>query len=149
MPTLAASLGELERVQSELAEENVLTNVRSVFQVAPAESKMAQVCIAFVYAYTAGNSDNGWTVRQAGLLPVVAYHHLRGRDKKTRESKEALVSLGAAVEPLPCEQRRAPKDAFDAARRIRTICFGATHPLTEATARAAAAGPRPRPASPR
>ena len=29
--------------------------------------------------------------------------------------------------------------AFDAARRIRTICFGATHPLTEATARASAA----------
>jgi len=84
--------------QSELAEENVLTNVRSVFQSAPAESKMAQVCIAFVYAYTAGNSDNGWTVREAGLLPVVAYHHLRGRDKKTRESKEALVSLGAAVD---------------------------------------------------
>ena len=28
--------------------------------------------------------------------------------------------------------------ALDAARRIRTICFGATHPLTEATARAAA-----------
>jgi hypothetical protein len=48
--------------QAELAEENVVTNVRSVFQAAPAESKMAQVCVAFVYAYTAGNSDNGWTV---------------------------------------------------------------------------------------
>ena len=59
--------------QSELAEENVLTNVRSVFQSAPAESKMAQVCIAFVYAYTAGNSDNGWNAWEAGLLPVVAY----------------------------------------------------------------------------
>ena len=70
-------------------------------------SKMAQVCIAFVYAYTAGNSDNGWTVREAGLLPVVAYHHLRGRDKKTRESKEALVSLGAAVEAF--QSLRAPE----------------------------------------
>ncbi len=70
----------------------------SAIQSAPAESKMAQVCIAFIYAYTAGNSDNGWTVREAGLLPVVAYHHLRGREKKTRESKEALVSLGAAVD---------------------------------------------------
>ena len=84
--------------QAELAEENVVTNVRSVFQAAPAESKMAQVCVAFVYAYTAGNSDNGWTVREAGLIPVLAYHHLYGRERKTREGKEALVSLGAAVD---------------------------------------------------
>ena len=34
-----------------------------------------------------------------------------------RHSPALGASLGAAVEPLPCEQRRALKDAFDAARR--------------------------------
>ena len=29
---------------------------------------------------------------------MLAYHHLYGRERKTREGKEALVSLGAAVD---------------------------------------------------
>ena len=52
-----------------------------------------------MHAFCKNNPENGFAAREAGLLPVVAFHHLRGRgDKKNRQAKEALVTLGVAVD---------------------------------------------------
>ena len=85
--------------QAELAEEGVLGPIKRAFETAPPSTQLSQVCAAFVHAFCKDNPDNGFAVREAGLLPVVAFHHLRGRgDKKNRQAKEALVTLGVAVD---------------------------------------------------
>ena len=85
--------------QAELAEEGVLGPIKRAFETAAPSTQLSQVCAAFVHAFCKDNPDNGFAVREAGLLPVVAFHHLRGRgDKKNRQAKEALVTLGVAVD---------------------------------------------------
>ena len=85
--------------QAELAEEGVLHPIKRAFETAPPTTQLSQVCAAFVHAFCKNNPENGFAAREAGLLPVVAFHHLRGRgDKKNRQAKEALVTLGVAVD---------------------------------------------------
>jgi hypothetical protein len=89
--------------QAELSEEGCLAPVARAFQVAPPTSSMSQVCAAFVNAFVTNNPENQFLAREAGVLPMLAYHHLKSRaggkhGKHRRESKEALVVLGAAVD---------------------------------------------------
>ena len=73
--------------------------IKRAFETAPPTTQLSQVCAAFVHAFCKNNPENGFAAREAGLLPVVAFHHLRGRgDKKNRQAKEALVTLGVAVD---------------------------------------------------
>jgi hypothetical protein len=41
--------------------------------------------------------QNGEMVKDAEMLPLIAYHHLNGRALGTRESKAALIALGSVV----------------------------------------------------
>ena len=102
--------------QAELASERVMEPVKRAFEYATPRSKFAQVCVAFTHAFVKNNPDNGFEATESGVLPVLAYHHLRSRDRpdKThkRAAKEALVTLGAAV------------DADESAREVISSLFG-------------------------
>jgi len=102
--------------QAELASERVMEPVKRAFDYATPRSKFAQVCVAFTHAFVKNNPDNGFEATDSGVLPVLAYHHLRSRDRpdKThkRAAKEALVTLGAAV------------DADESAREVISSLFG-------------------------
>ena len=106
--------------QAELASERVMEPVKRAFDFATPRSKFAQVCVAFTHAFVKNNPDNGFIATESGVLPVLAFHHLRSRDRnderKTqthkRAAKEALVTLGAAV------------DADESAREVVSSLFG-------------------------
>ena len=88
--------------QAELASEKVMDPVRRAFARAAPASKFAQVCVAFTHAFVKNNPDNAFIAAESGVLPVLAYHHLHGRDKQSKKEKlaarEALVTLGTAVD---------------------------------------------------
>ena len=88
--------------QAELKAERAMDPVRRAFEQAKPGSKFAQVCVAFSHAFVKNNPDNAFEATESGVLPVLAYHHLRGREGARKEdrraSKEALVTLGAAAE---------------------------------------------------
>ena len=88
--------------QAELKAERAMDPVRRAFERASPGSKFAQVCVAFSHAFVKNNPDNAFEATESGVLPVLAYHHLRGREGARKEdrraSKEALVTLGAAAE---------------------------------------------------
>ena len=88
--------------QAELKAERAMDPVRRAFERARPGSKLAQVCVAFSHAFVKNNPDNAFEATESGVLPVLAYHHLRGREGARKEdrraSKEALVTLGAAAE---------------------------------------------------
>ena len=88
--------------QAELKAERAMDPVRRAFERALPGSKLAQVCVAFSHAFVKNNPDNAFEATESGVLPVLAYHHLRGREGARKEdrraSKEALVTLGAAAE---------------------------------------------------
>ena len=88
--------------QAELKAERAMDPVRRAFERASPGSKLAQVCVAFSHAFVKNNPDNAFEATESGVLPVLAYHHLRGREGARKEdrraSKEALVTLGAAAE---------------------------------------------------
>ena len=64
--------------QAELR-EGCLAPVARAFQVAPPTSSMSQVCAAFVRAFVTNNPENQFLAREAGVLPMLAYHHLKSR----------------------------------------------------------------------
>ena len=88
--------------QAELKAERAMDPVRRAFEQARPGSKLAQVCVAFSHAFVKNNPDNAFEATESGVLPVLAYHHLRDREGARKEdrraSKEALVTLGAAAE---------------------------------------------------
>ena len=100
--------------QAELASEGVMEPVRRALARAAPSSKLAQVCVAFTHAFVKNNPDNGFIAAESGVLPVLAYHHLRGRDRERdeRAAREALVTLGAAA------------DADENARDVVAACCG-------------------------
>ena len=75
--------------QAELASEKVMDPVRRAFARAAPASKFAQVCVAFTHAFVKNNPDNAFIAAESGVLPVLAYHHLHGRDKQSKKEKLA------------------------------------------------------------
>ena len=86
-----------EPCQAELAKEGTLELIKEVLEIVPPNTKIAQVCIAFCANFAQDNAENGERIKDAEMLPLIAYHHLNGRAMATRESKAALIALGTVV----------------------------------------------------
>jgi len=83
--------------QAELTKEGVLDNIKGMLQVVHPNTKLAQVLIAFCANFALNSADNGTMIKDADMLPLIAFHHLNGRAMASRESKAALVALGSVV----------------------------------------------------
>ena len=86
-----------EPCQAELRKQGALEVIKNVLEIVQPNTKMAQVCIAFCGNFALKNAENGEMIKDADMLPLIAYHHLNGRALGTRESKAALIALGSVV----------------------------------------------------
>mmetsp|Transcript_38287 Transcript_38287/g.94987 ORF Transcript_38287/g.94987 Transcript_38287/m.94987 type:complete len:968 (-) Transcript_38287:275-3178(-) len=86
--------------QSALAQEGVLEVIKGMMEVVPPNTKMAQVCLAFAANFALKNPDTALAVKEADMLPLIAYHHLNGRALGTKESRAALIALGSVVNEI-------------------------------------------------